>query len=70
MQITCTTTQAAAKVLVVLIEAHIQLGFECSLAQPRAASPPVTFVITKDLPADVVLQLQRIADAAIVDEHA
>ena len=70
MQIACTTTQAAARVLVVLIDAGLQLGYECRLTRPRGAGSPITFVITKDLPADVMCQVQRIANTTIVNDRA
>ena len=65
MAITCATLLAAAKVLNVLMAAQLHIGIDYHVEPPNAFSPPITFTIRADLPADVLLQLRAIPDTTI-----
>ena len=65
MEVECTTTSAAGLVVYVLLDADLQPGIDFTIANIRELDPPITFVITSDLPADTLRWLECIPDATI-----
>ena len=69
MQIECTTTIAAAAVLLVLIDAHLRPGTEFHIAGPHPPDPPIRFTLRVNMPADVLCHVQGIPDIRIAGER-
>ena len=69
MQIECTTTRAAAEVLLVLTDARMRLGREFHLAVPHSSDPLIRFTLRVNLPADVLCHVQGIPDIRIAGER-
>jgi len=63
MTITCTTIEAAAQVLAVLIQAHLWLGRDFRIVPMDGA--PMRITVLVDLPADVLHQLRAIPNTII-----
>ena len=69
MQIECTTTIAAAAVLLVLIDAHLRPGTEFHIAGQHLPDPPILFTLRVNPPADIVRHLLDIPDTLITIER-
>jgi len=69
MQIECTTTIAAAAVLLVLIDAHLRPGSEFHIAGQHLPDPPILFTLRVNPPADIVRHVLKIPDTLITIER-
>jgi len=69
MQIECTTTIAAAAVLLVLIDAHLRPGTEFHIAGQHLPDPPILFTLRVNPPADIVRHVLEIPDTLITIER-
>jgi len=69
MQIACTTLSAAGEVVTLLMDAHLWPGLDYKIVTTNELDPPVTFVITSDVPAETARQMQDIEDITIANER-
>ena len=65
MQIECTTADAAAQVLFVLIDAHLRPGQEFHMHGPCLPNPPISFTIRVNPLNQVLRRLRGIPGAVI-----
>ena len=70
MQIECTTTSAAAQVVLAFIHADLRPGLDFRIAGMDLPDPPVWFTLGANLPSHVVSHLQDIPDIRIAREEA
>ena len=66
MQIVCTTTQAAAQVLLILLTAHLRPARDFELRPVLSLTPPITYTLYRAVPASQVTKLRAIADTTII----
>ena len=69
MQIECMTTNAAAQVLFVLIDAQLRPGQEFAIHGPSLPNPPVSFTIHVHPLSPVMRRLRSIPDISIERER-
>ena len=68
MLIICTTTEAAAEVMLVLTDARLQAGREFHIEVQDSSDPPIQFTLHVNLPADILRHVQDIPDLRIAVE--
>jgi hypothetical protein len=65
MHIECTTTSAAAQVLMILLAAELRPVYDFELRPVISTTPPITFTPLLALPALLLTQLRAIPDTTI-----
>jgi hypothetical protein len=66
VQIVCATASAAAKVLTILLAAHLQPIRDFAIQPAFSTTPPITFTMLVILTAAQVTKIGLIADTTIV----
>jgi len=66
MHIVCTTTTAAARVLLILRGAALQPGQDFKIRSGLAATPPITYTVYHPLSDTQVTQARAIAGTTVV----
>jgi hypothetical protein len=66
MRITCSTTEAAAQVLSILLAAHLQPVRDFEIRPVLSTTPPITYTILIGLSTAQMIKIRAVPDTTLI----